>query len=357
MQKKTAQNNKKTPNAVQNLSANKNTKTPRIKIDKASRAKFECSEELAELIKQANMLPKDFSFSMKDLIEKGDSYTPIQIIFYEFLFSLPDEIKDFVFISDERKQYAKSDSVEYWVNNDGNALDHLADLNANDEISDELYNKVYDSDIQVIAEFLVEYGYYGSDYSYTNQLKKEKAKSFEKDYFIEQDDYSYRKEDSDDFDKIMPFVRALDRLQNIKKFLLEVVNLSKSLEESKKYDSRYYINSATKNDSFYQSGLKAFESKEIKTQVFATSFDINDQGEITFSISDWAKALQGVDITRIRLCEVCGNIFWASRKDAFACSKQHAKTRQMRLLRANWREKGDLYKKARNIKKNKKKDK
>lgn len=62
-------------------------------------------------------------------------------------------------------------------------------------------------------------------------------------------------------------------------------------------------------------------------------------------------SLNGIEISRLRACEVCSKFFWAKRKDSFACCKKHAKVRQMRLLRKSWDEKSDLYLKARKKKK------
>lgn len=81
------------------------------------------------------------------------------------------------------------------------------------------------------------------------------------------------------------------------------------------------------------------------------NFDQN--GVLTLEIAPLLESINGVNLNRLRTCEVCQSFFWADRKDAFACSKKHSKVRQMRLLRQNWKEKGKLYLKAR--KKNKEK--
>jgi len=97
--------------------------------------------------------------------------------------------------------------------------------------------------------------------------------------------------------------------------------------------------------------------KEISNKVVTTEVIIDGNGNIRFELSPYAEALQGVNISRLRVCDICEKFFWASRKDTFACSKKHSKVRQMRLLRENWKDKGDLYLKARQKKTNKKKEK
>jgi hypothetical protein len=138
--------------------------------------------------------------------------------------------------------------------------------------------------------------------------------------------------------------------------LLSIINLAKNLEiiSAPSEENDYFIRK--NQDNFNQSAIRELTAKKLKDKILATSIKINEKGVISFSISEWASALQGVDITRIRICEVCEDIFWANRKDAFACSIKHAKVRQMRLLRANWKESEELYLEARKKKSNKNKE-
>lgn len=354
MQKKAGQNNRKQSNAVQNLSVKKSTKTPRLNLTQKTRAKYECSEKLAEMIEQANLIPKNFYFSIEEFINAKDRRYSFDIEFIEYLMSLPEEIKHFVFLSKETSEYEKQDSLEFWQNNDGYAQDILADLNSDEEISDVTYESLINSSADDIAEFLVDYGYYGSDYSYDKQLEKEKAECSRWSY----DEIPEDKEtDSRRIWRILHYAKSLERLQNIKNFLLLIINLGENFSPIDFQNNEISYLDRKNHEYLTRLANTELASKRQQDKILATTITLNEKGEIQFSISEWASALQGVDITRIRRCEICEKIFWANRSDAFACSKKHAKTRQMRLLRANWKEKEDLYLKARKKKENNKKEK
>jgi len=94
----------------------------------------------------------------------------------------------------------------------------------------------------------------------------------------------------------------------------------------------------------------------IESRISSVNASIDSSGNVQFELNDFAKSLQGVNISRLRLCEYCNKIFWANRKDSFTCSTKHARNRRMRLLRENWKEKGDLYINARKKKAKKKKE-
>jgi hypothetical protein len=96
--------------------------------------------------------------------------------------------------------------------------------------------------------------------------------------------------------------------------------------------------------------------QQIENKVSDVKAHLDSEGNVNFQLPEFAGALQGVNITRLRLCEQCDKLFWAYRKDAFSCSPKHARNRRMRLLRENWKEKGDLYIKARKKKLKKKKE-
>jgi len=119
MQGKIGKSNKKQVNAVQNLSSRSATKAPQKTYNRKSRAKYECSDELAEMIEQANLIKKEFSFSIDDFLKDLDTVQSLVISWYEFFFSLPKDIQYFVFQSEESLDYEKQDGYEFWVNNDG----------------------------------------------------------------------------------------------------------------------------------------------------------------------------------------------------------------------------------------------
>ncbi len=340
MQKRIDRNNKKQAKTVQNVSVKNATKTPQGKSIR-QRVKYECNKRLAEMIQQANILPKDFHFTFDNLLENARPGVPLLYKWYKLFLSLPKEITDYLIMSDEILEYEKNDAREFWINNDGYAQDKLLDLNTDNQISDEEFNNIINEGSDEIADFLIEYGYYGEDYSYVKQVKQKKKDSF-----------SIRSSDEDDNEtsyvheltKAFPYIQALERLQSIRYFLLAIIKLAEFTQQSQiaKTESNYQF-----QEDFAKLALQELTTKKLKDKVLATSISINKNGEVSFSVSEWANALTGVDITRIRICEVCGKIFWANRKDAFACSKKHSKVRQMRLLRNNWKKSGDLYIKAR----------
>jgi hypothetical protein len=93
---------------------------------------------------------------------------------------------------------------------------------------------------------------------------------------------------------------------------------------------------------------------EVENKVSSVNTSIDSNGIVRFELNKYAEALQGVHIARLRLCEYCNRIFWANRIDTYTCSPSHARNRRMRLLRQNWKDKGDLYLKARSKKEGKK---
>jgi len=215
-----------------------------------------------------------------------------------------------------------------------------------------MVNRLVNSDADEIADFFVKFGFYGDEYSYANQ-QKEQRESLESSFSNIENTFDYKSDEYNNLAKMSAYMNALERLQGIRDFLLAIINLAKNIE---------IVASPNEEDSYkqrkkQQDFTKELITKKLKDRVLATSIKIAKDGRIEFSISEWANILQGVDITRIRICEICENIFWANRSDVFACSKKHSKVRQMRLLREHWKAKGDIYLKARQKKVNKKKEK
>lgn len=343
---------------IQNLLIKMSKKTPQIKKSLKSRAKYDCPEELDELIYVANLLPKEFHFDLMETVRENlkkiehlkpqidfDETTDVDEVlkrsrlymasikhwdnlfercydhnatWLEFYLSLPVKVKEFLISSEEVKEFEKAKSHSYWTNNDGIAWDFLLDLNRGNKITDEEFEQIQETG--EFADFLVEKGYYGEEWS----------KSQEE----ENDNYEDGMRLSDKFylSEYFAKYRAFIRLEKIRDFIHGLADLAEQLGNNK---------------NSFRVDLFDHLPKKIVEEVRATDIKINEQGEIHFSVSKWAEVIQGVDISRIRRCEVCQKIFWAKRKDAFACSLKHAKTRQMRLLRANWKDKGDLYLKAR----------
>lgn len=346
---KKGKNNKKQISAVQNVSAVKAKKTPQEKTIRR-RVNYECNKQLAEMIQQANILPKDFQFSSDTLIENLKPEEPMLLKWYELCRSLPKDIVCFLIRSDERIEFEKDNAREFWINNDGRAQDFLIDLCAGNAISDEELNKIIDEDAYVIADFLVEQGYYGENYSYRKQLERKSEPHFYNFSSFRDNEDEVQSLDTYNLLDALSYIQALERLQSIRDFLLAIIKLAEFSQKSPSQIKQSDYQTNKHNKHFSEIFVQELISKKLKDKVLATSINISEKGEIIFSISNWARALSGVDIARIRICEVCEKIFWAKRKDAFACSKQHSKVRQMRLLRSNWKKSGTLYVKARKIK-------
>lgn len=60
---------------------------------------------------------------------------------------------------------------------------------------------------------------------------------------------------------------------------------------------------------------------------------IDGDGVVRLKQDRFGGAVEGVDVTRIRECEVCTKIFWAGRKDSYCCSSSCADIRRKRLYR------------------------
>ena len=312
-----------------------------------SRANYECNDELAELIRLANLVADTPKYSVAEAVSQIREESPIFfndysifLNWFEFSSKLPKEVLDFIYLSEEYTEHIKSRSWEYWSRNEGKAQDKLSDLLIDEQISEETYNKIIDVDSDEMADFMVEIGFYGEDYTLAS-----KSESFS---FFDSDE-----ENEDQIDKwnrdslFRAQVGAYERLHKIREFLLAIIKLAENIDifvDSKGIDDSYV---QLKKRDFERTALTELTKKKLVEKVLATSVSFNKKGEIQFAISDWASILQGTEVRRIRLCEVCKNIFWANRKDAFACSKKHAKVRQMRLLREHWQQKSGLYLKAR----------
>jgi hypothetical protein len=83
----------------------------------------------------------------------------------------------------------------------------------------------------------------------------------------------------------------------------------------------------------------------------ASTFTVDEEKRACELKSLLAEAIIGVEVDRIRECEICQRIFWALRSDQWTCSKAHAHVLRNRRARANWKKSGELYMRARREKK------
>lgn len=76
-------------------------------------------------------------------------------------------------------------------------------------------------------------------------------------------------------------------------------------------------------------------SSVYQPELFTTSFEIGKDGRITFQNDKVIKALEGIDIKRLRICEVCNRIFWANRLEKLGCSDRCNQTLRTRRKRTS----------------------
>ena len=315
-----------------------------------SRAKYNCKPALAVLIAEANLLEKDFYFDLRVLVDDPDRFW---IRWYEVFKGLPKSLVSYLFNSPEVYEYEIGDSIEYWENHDGAALDCLRDLLTNEEISETEYEQIASSSSSDVAEFLVDKGFRGRNYSWFRESQKQKK-------LFERDDEDARNQSTeiiiDFFASVQPaYIRTLERLQETRAFLIAITKIAERLNTScidQEATSRARVHSNSLGN--FDRELNNMLQEDLRKEIFQSSLRISEDGILNFSISSLADAVQGIDISRLRRCDVCDDIFWAMRKDAFACSRQHAKRRQMRLLRQNWEQSGHIYRQARRKKRSKK---
>lgn len=105
---------------------------------------------------------------------------------------------------------------------------------------------------------------------------------------------------------------------------------------------------------------KLLEAAESRAQNSSTpNFIIDEKGIFRVALRPivFFRALEGVEVTRLKVCEVCLRLFWAEREDKKACRPQCAATLRQRKSRENRKESGHLYAMARKRKTRKQKGK
>ena len=65
--------------------------------------------------------------------------------------------------------------------------------------------------------------------------------------------------------------------------------------------------------------------------------EVDEHGRAIVTEDLFAKIIKGVDVTRIRVCEICRTIFWAGRYDSLCCSSNCADKRRKRQHRARYK--------------------
>ena len=65
--------------------------------------------------------------------------------------------------------------------------------------------------------------------------------------------------------------------------------------------------------------------------------EVDEYGCAIVHDDNFARIIKGIDVTRIRGCEICGTIFWAGRYDSPCCSSNCADKRRKRKHRARYK--------------------
>lgn len=352
MQQERGKRKRKHQGAVKKVSASADKKTPQTSDNYKSRAKYKCPPTLEPLIYKANLVinrerfnphqTEDFTWRIEEFNSLSISIEEMQ----EFIGSLPNDLQEQLFLSEEFLRHIKDDSYEYWSNLDDLAAQKLNDLLIEGEISEPEYQSLIE-DHFIIPEFLVEYGFYGDGYSFEKYCSdnKEKESTYNKSYFLANMNRII-------FSKYRSLIKAYNNLILLKKVFSIVIDLNKNVVTQQTFDNPLLVK--LNKESILQRVNIIISTKVLKDLTLTASIEVNSEGKINFTLPKWANVLQGLEINRLRTCEVCNKFFWAERKDAYACGTPHAKVRYMRLARQNWKEKGDQYVKARKKKKSNK---
>ena len=87
-----------------------------------------------------------------------------------------------------------------------------------------------------------------------------------------------------------------------------------------------------------QAALIGEQSRAVKIRYLMPmpTVQTNDRGELEFNVDPLIEALKGAEACRIRICPICGAIYWAARKDQPCCGKRCGKIRRTRRWRGKY---------------------
>ncbi len=114
------------------------------------------------------------------------------------------------------------------------------------------------------------------------------------------------------------FEHLRDQIQLIVNFAFKHPSWLKQFENSKR-------DNPTKQFAFLK---KHFEKEKLQNENSPMPFlsfariEIDENGILKTKLDEFSDAVNGVDIRRIRECEVCHRIYWAGRVEKFCCSKK-----------------------------------
>ncbi len=100
----------------------------------------------------------------------------------------------------------------------------------------------------------------------------------------------------------------MERIQKIRDFLLGLTKLAENLN-TEKPNLEKFENVKDENTAIPNSEFNRLICEKIKEELVTSSVLVSKDGVINFLFSEWAEAVQGVNISRLRLCEICKKFF------------------------------------------------
>ncbi len=366
MQRKASNSNKKHQEEFQKVldEIYAETLQKSLSLDQKSRAKYQCNAKLAELIKKANILPYSFDFDWK--VEKAEhgfevaferfkkmffelsveeQFALVEVDFGKNYVSYPaavsrklkkgDEFRFCLRVLDSSQEvikirkFFKNAIAQFKVAQEP----EIKNLISEEENIYDAFNKLY-SDIEPLYKFIACWKvaeYYSDEF----RLMSEKHRN-----------------------GVMLYLTA--RYIQLGKAAELGIRDKEASAYIEKWKSLFIIQDWTTDYAERLTVILDFLANcalSLDSHITGVYLFVVREGDVKVEISDYADALQGINISRLRICEYCKKLFWANRSDTYACSLKHARNRRMKLLRENWKNSGHLYLEARKKKSKKKENK
>src|SRR5262245_32073343 len=70
---------------------------------------------------------------------------------------------------------------------------------------------------------------------------------------------------------------------------------------------------------------------------------LDENGFLRRPAAPFAEAIEGVEVSRLRSCEICRKLFWAGRSDKVCCSEAHSRIIRKKKIREQQKVNKDLY--------------
>ena len=92
----------------------------------------------------------------------------------------------------------------------------------------------------------------------------------------------------------------------------------------------------TINQCREKGGIKAVREL-IDCWISQSVVEVDEHGRAMVTDDKFAAIIKGIDVTSVRVCEICRTIFWAGRYDSLCCSPNCADKRRKRQHRARYK--------------------